>query len=91
VSAVTVKEAKYTNGIMQISLKDNETLQLTPYILPQNATSKTVVFSNKHPELIEISGSGLITAKSAGIDTLTLRTTDGSGVKVSYKVNITNH
>jgi uncharacterized protein YjdB len=90
VSAIAVKEAIYENGVMQISLKSNASLQLTPFILPQNAANKTVAFSNKYPGLMDVSASGLITAKAAGIDTLTIRTTDGSGVKVSYKIKISD-
>ncbi|MDR1371447.1 MAG: Ig-like domain-containing protein [Dysgonamonadaceae bacterium] len=91
VTAVTVKEAVYANNIMQISLKDNETLQLTPFIMPQDAANKAVKYSNKHSELMEVSASGLITAKAFGTDTLTITADDGSGVKVSYPVIIIDH
>ncbi|GHT21555.1 hypothetical protein AGMMS4957_10490 [Bacteroidia bacterium] len=91
VSAIGVKEAVYVSPIMQLSLKDNATLQLTPFIMPQNAANKAVAYSNKYPEVLEVSASGLITAKAVGTDTITIRATDGSGVKVSYPVFITNH
>jgi len=93
VTAVTVKEAVYisSGSFMQISLKDNATLQLTPFIMPQAATNKTVKYSNKNPELMTVSESGLITAKLPGTDTLIVSATDGSGVTVSYPVRITDH
>jgi len=91
VTAITVKEAVWVSPAMQLSLKDNATLQLTPYVLPQNATNKNVVYSNRHPELMEVSASGLITAKNIGTDTLTVTAADGSGTFVNYKVVITDH
>jgi hypothetical protein len=91
ISAISVIEATYTNSIMQLSLKDNATLQLTPFIMPQDAANKTLTYSNKHKEIMDVSESGLITAKAIGTDTLTVSATDGSDVKVSYRVNITDH
>jgi predicted small secreted protein len=94
VLAVTLQEAVRdgnNNNTMTISLKDNETLQLTPYILPQNATNKNVAYSNLHPEVLTVSESGLITPASVGTDTLTVSATDGSGVKTSYLVRIIDH
>ncbi|GHT40967.1 hypothetical protein AGMMS49965_10040 [Bacteroidia bacterium] len=91
VSAIGVKEAVYVSPIMQLSLKDNATLQLTPFIMPQNAANKAVAYSNLYPKVLEISADGLITPKAVGTDTITIRATDGSGVKVSYPVVITDH
>jgi len=93
VNAVTVKEAVYVSSgtFMQISLKDNATLQLTPFIMPQDAANKSVKYSNKYSNLMTVSESGLITAKAVGTDTLTVSATDGSGVEVSYRVLISDH
>ena len=93
VSAITIREATYVSSgtFMQISLKDNATLQLTPFIMPQSAVNKTVKYSNKYPNLMTVSESGMITAKAFGTDTLTVSATDGSGVSVSYRVLITDH
>ena len=93
ITSITIKEAVYIQSInsMQISLKDNATLQLTPFIMPQTASNKTVTYSNKYSNLMEVSPSGLITAKAPGTDTLTVSATDGSGVKVSYQILITDH
>jgi len=93
ITAITIKEAVYVQSIncMQISLKDNATLQLTPFIMPQEATNKTVKYSNKYPNLMEVSESGIITAKAIGTDTLMVSATDGSGITVSYQVLITDH
>ena len=91
VSAVTVEEATYVNNIMQISLKDNATLQLTPFIMPRNATNTNVEYMSVNDNVFTVSASGLITPKSVGIDTLVVSATDGSGVRTSYTVNITDH
>jgi len=91
VSAIAVKEATYVSPKMQLTLKDNATLQLTPYIMPQNATNQKVSYSNKYPDLMSVNENGLITAKAIGTDTVTLTATDGSGTKVSYPVIISDH
>ena len=93
VTAITIMEADYiqSGNHMQISLKDNTTLQLTPFIMPQNAINKKVKYSNMYSNLMEVSESGLITPKAVGTDTLTVSATDGSGITVSYRVVITDH
>lgn len=94
VSAISVKEAVYVSTgtpSMQISLKDNEELQLSVVILPQNAKNQKLTFTNKHPELMEVTETGLLKSKSFGTDTLTISATDGSGVSTRYVVNIADH
>ena len=93
VTALTIKEAEYISSgtYMRIALKDNATLQLTPFIMPRDAANQTVTYSNMYPNLMEVSASGFITAKAIGTDTLTVSATDGSGIKVSYRVEITDH
>ncbi|MDR0421754.1 MAG: Ig-like domain-containing protein [Proteiniphilum sp.] len=94
VLAVTLQEAVSdgnNNNTMTISLKDNETLQLTPYVLPRDATNRNVTYSSLHPEVLTVSESGLITPTGVGTDTLTVSATDGSGVKTSYLVRIIDH
>ena len=81
VAAVTLLQAEYVDNNMQISLKDNETLQLTPFIMPQNASVKKVVYSNLNSEMLTISAEGVLTPKAIGTDTITVAATDGSGVK----------
>ena len=93
VNAITVKEAEYikANTAMELSLKNNETLQLTPFIMPKNASNTAVEFSTETPEMLEVSASGLITPKETGTGSVTISATDGSGVRVTYKVNIIDH
>lgn len=93
VSAISVKEAVYVGTgtpFMQISLKDNETLQLNVVLLPRNAKNQKVTFTHKRTDLMEVSQSGLITAKAVGKDVLTVKSDDGS-VAVDYQVDIISH
>ncbi len=94
VLSIAIKEAVYVSSgtpSMQLSLKDNEELQLNIVIMPQNAKNKNVTFSNKHPELMEVTEAGLIKAKAIGTDTLIVSATDGSGVNTRFVVNIIDH
>jgi hypothetical protein len=94
ITSIAVKEAVYVSaGIpsMQLSLKDNEELQLNVVIMPQGAKNKRVTYSNRHPNLMEVSETGLIKAKAVGRDTLTVNATDGSGVSTRFVVNIIDH
>uniref|UniRef100_UPI003216D425 Ig-like domain-containing protein n=1 Tax=uncultured Draconibacterium sp. TaxID=1573823 RepID=UPI003216D425 len=91
VAAVTLLEAEYVDNNMQISLKDNETLQLNPFIMPQDASNQQVVYSNKNAEILSISPEGVLIPKAIGIDTITVKAIDGSDIQTSYRVNITDH
>ncbi|OOG19760.1 hypothetical protein BWD42_07625 [Sphingobacterium sp. CZ-UAM] len=90
-TGLSLKEAKYANNRMEISLKDNETLKLTAILTPGNQTTTAVTYSNKHPEIMSVSSDGLITAKSVGLDTLTVSAQSGPQLQVSYVVNILKH
>ena len=92
ITAIGVKEAVYNSSgtpSMQISVKNNEQLQLTVFIMPQDAGNKKLEYSNLHPELLEVDGEGLLKGKAIGTDTLTISATDGSGTHVSFVVKIT--
>lgn len=93
VTAVTIQEAVWAsvNNCMQLTLKDNATLQVTPFIMPRDAANQTVTYSSKYPNLMEVSASGLITGKAPGVDTLTVSATDGSGISSWYRVVIVDH
>lgn len=94
VTSIAVKEAVYVSTgtpSMQISFKDNEELQLNVVILPQSAKNQKVTFTNKHPELMTVTESGLLKPKSFGKDTLIVSATDGSGLSTRFIVNIIDH
>lgn len=65
------------------------TQQLTPTVLPDNATNKSITYSSSAQDVATVSASGLITAVANGTADITVTTTDGSKTaKCSVTVNI---
>lgn len=52
-------------------------VQLTANVLPSDATNKNVTWSSSNSNIVEVSASGLVSAKAAGSATVTVRTEDG--------------
>lgn len=59
------------------TLKVGQTLQLTPTVLPSNATNKNVTWSVSNLSVLEVSNSGLVRAKVCGEASVTVKTVDG--------------
>ena len=65
------------------------TQQLTPTVLPANATNKAVTYSTSAAGVATVSASGLITAVANGTADITVKTTDGAKTaKCAVTVNI---
>jgi len=60
------------------SLNIGATQQLTPTVLPANATNKSVTYSSNNTAVATVNTSGLITAVANGTATITVTTVDGS-------------
>lgn len=60
------------------SLSVGGTQQLTPTVLPSNATNKTVSYSSNNTTVATVNSSGLITAAANGTATITVTTVDGN-------------
>ncbi|WP_239023302.1 Ig-like domain-containing protein [Flavobacterium endoglycinae] len=60
------------------SLNVGGTQQLTPTVLPSNATNKSVTYSSNNTSVATVNTSGLITAVANGTATITVTTVDGS-------------
>ncbi|TDW50026.1 putative secreted protein (Por secretion system target) [Flavobacterium sp. 270] len=60
------------------SLNVGGTQQLTPTVLPSNATNKSVNYSSNNTSVATVNTSGLITAVANGTATITVTTVDGS-------------
>ncbi len=60
------------------SLNVGGTQQLTPTILPANATNKSVTYSSNNTAVATVNASGLITAVANGTATITVATVDGN-------------
>ncbi|TDO82844.1 putative secreted protein (Por secretion system target) [Flavobacterium chryseum] len=60
------------------SLAVGATQQLTPTVLPSNATNKAVSYSSNNTAVATVNASGLVTAISNGTATITVTTADGN-------------
>lgn len=60
------------------SLNVGGTQQLTPTILPANATNKSITYSSNNTTVATVNASGLITAVANGTATITVATVDGN-------------
>jgi uncharacterized protein YjdB len=61
-----------------VTLAVGETQQLTPTILPSNASNKSVSYASNNTAVATVNGSGLLTAVSNGTATITVTTADGN-------------
>lgn len=88
--SIAVKEAVYVaaSQSMQLSFKDNTELQLNVVTIPANIP---VAFSNRRPEIMEVTSAGVLKPNKPGVDTLTVSATDGSGLSTRYVVNVIDH
>lgn len=95
ITSIAVKGAVYVSTgtpSMQLSVKDNEEKQLDVVIRPGDAKNQKLTFANRHPEVMEVTEAGVLKPKViTGRDTLTISSTDGSGVTITYVVNIIDH
>ena len=71
VTGVTVSPATTTLSV-------GATQQLTPTVLPSNATNKTVSYASNNTGVATVNASGLVTAVSNGTATITVTTADGN-------------
>ena len=65
-----------------------ETLTLTPTVLPDNATDKTVTWTTSDESVATVA-DGVVTAVAAGTATITATANDGSGVTATCAVTVT--
>lgn len=61
-----------------VSLSVGATQQLTPTVLPSNATNKAVSYTSNNTGVATVNGSGLVTGISNGTATITVTTADGN-------------
>jgi uncharacterized protein YjdB len=93
VTAIAIEQAKYVSAdnVMRIALTDTAPLQLTPHVMPREAAANvSLIYENKHPELMSVSQGGMLTAIKVGVDTLTVKTAD-ERLAVRYQVSITSY
>lgn len=78
VNATNVAVTSVSLSPSSASLSVGGTQQLTPTILPANATNKSVNYSSSNTAVATVNSSGLITAVANGSATITVTTVDGS-------------
>lgn len=89
-AATVIKTGKITLNKTTAGLVKGKNLQLTATVTPTNTTNKAVTWSTSNASVATVSTSGLVTAKATGTATITCTAKDGSGVKATCKVTVTN-
>lgn len=80
VSSVTLD---YTD----IKMKIDDTFRLSAEVLPVDASDKSVKWESSDTSVVTVDGNGLVTAKSAGMATVLVRTNDG-GITAMCNVKV---
>ncbi len=67
---------------------------ITPYVLPETATSRDVTWSSSNSKIVTVSSNGMVTALSRGTAIVTAKTVSGNytatcAITVGDKVNVT--
>ena len=69
-------------------------IKLTPAFTPSDASNQKLIWTSSNTKYARVSQNGVVTTKKKGIGkkvTITAVTSDGSNVKVSYKIKIVKH
>lgn len=83
---VTVPVSGVSLNKTSVSLKKNETAQLTATVAPSNATNKAVTYSSSNNKVATVNNNGKITAVSGGTATITAK---AGGKTATCKVTVT--
>ena len=65
-----------------------KSITLKALVEPSNASIKTLKWKSSNTKVLTVNQKGKVTAKDLGSAVITATATDGSGVKVSHKVNV---
>lgn len=82
INSETLTEEVNVNGIAISQpnirfVKAGETYQLSAKVLPIEATNKSISWTSSNPNVATVTDSGLVTAVSNGVTTITAKTQDG--------------
>ncbi len=69
-----------------LSLDVGAKTSVKPNITPANASRKKIMYTSSDKDVVSVSSTGVVTAKTKGSATITIRTTDGSGKKQVCRV-----
>lgn len=78
VSSSTVAVTSVSLNPTSVTLSVGGTQQLTPTVLPSNATNKNVSYASNNTGVATVNASGLVTAIANGTATITVTTADGN-------------
>ena len=73
-----------------ISLEKGKSFQLNATVTPASATDPSVSWKSSNNTVAAVDGTGKVTAQSAGSATITCTAKDGSGIKATCKVTVTD-
>ena len=85
---ITLNKASGTLTIT--SKKKNPTLQLKAVVAPKNASVKAVTWKSSNPKIAAVDSSGKVTALKPGTVTITCTAHDGSKVRATCRIKVTN-
>ncbi len=71
------------------TIEQNGSVTLTPTVMPEDATDKTVIWSSGDDTIAAVDQTGKVTGIKAGNVTITATAKDGSGVSASCAVTVT--
>ena len=78
VQAQTISVTGVSLNKTSLSMTVGNTQTLTATVTPSNATDMSVTWSSSNTSVATVSSSGIVTAKSAGSATITVKTNDGN-------------
>ena len=73
----------------KLTLTRTRTYQLYATVRPEEAANRTVAWESENPEIATVDATGLVTGVANGETTIYARTTDGSMLSASCKVEVT--
>ena len=77
-----------TLNIDKVTLKANETIELTATVLPELCTNKSVAWQSSDDKVAVVDANGLVTAIGVGEATITATTTDGSNLSATCTITV---
>lgn len=83
-----VKVTKLRMNKTSVDLLKGKTVQLKVTVTPSNATNKAVTWTSSNKRIATVTSNGLVKAVRTGTVTITARAKDGSGKKVTCKINV---
>lgn len=88
VTVIPTLASSITLDKTEVSFKANETVTLTPTILPATTTNTVVVWTTTDEKVAVVDANGVVTAIGVGEATITATTTDGSNLSASCAVTV---